>query len=196
MVGAKDEDDRRAGEWAAQQFAGFYHRAVVAAVGATWNPPPQGRWLQLIVAPPFEPEIVLTATETDGGCRVVANTVGCCVCRFLPYFDADRWSADDAVLPRTRHMSLEGEMDLRASALLWSAAGTVKPPPPSPLMTLDGIEISVRYRLASTVVEIDSCCPSRHSPEAALFDLLITSIAIPEDHLVFFAAAAVEPWLT
>ena len=108
--------------------------------------------------------------------------------QFVPLFVASYYAAF--------LLRFAGEMDLRASALLWSAAGTVQPPPPSPLMTLDGIEISVRYRLASTVVEIVSCCPSRHSLEAALFDLLITSIAIPEDHLVFFAAAAAERWLT
>src|SRR4051794_8242213 len=94
IVGAENEHDRQRGEWAAQQFQDFYSRTVVGAVGSTWDPPRQGRWLQLIVAPSFEPELVLTATETDGCCRVVANTVGLCVCSYLSYFDApDRWSA-------------------------------------------------------------------------------------------------------
>jgi hypothetical protein len=49
--------------------------------------------------------------------------------------------------------------------------------------------------LETTVVEIDSRCPSRHSPEVKMYDLLMASITIPKDHLVSIAAAAAERYL-
>ena len=84
-------------------------------------------------------------------------------------------------------MSLEGEMDLRARALLWSAAGTVKPPPPSPVATLDGIAAHIAH-VTSAVERLFA--KGSLDPDRVIADTPLRRAGAPRFEMAAWAPAA------
>ncbi len=164
-----------------EQFEHDVCRYVVDAVGAVWDPPPHRRWLQLVVLPSFEHEVVVTVTEADEGAVVSARTAQCSVWLFMSHSNRDSWSSrDESPSPAPSPVVAEAALSVADLERMWSIAGMVVPPPP--VLGLDGITFRLRTRVDTAVDDVDEVkvwSPRRHAPIVQLFDMLVARLAGP-----------------
>jgi hypothetical protein len=187
MKPPRDGGDERSSR-SIEVFLDDYHRFVVEAVGAEWEPLAGGRWVQLIVLPSFDPEIVFTAVEVDGTCRVVANTAQTNLWYQTAYSrDPDRGSPGERTPPPPNPVSVEYIVAGDHTDQFWSKVAAVQP---RELMGLDGMTIRVRARVGTEMTDVETWAPPARSAVGTLYGILVSSLPVPDDHPVATVAQA------
>jgi hypothetical protein len=143
---------------------------VVQGVGAHWEAPEAGDWLQLILRPSFDPEIVITAHRTAQGTEAVAHTAQCSLWEI--HLHAVGTLLDKPLPPsRTSTRLAINEADAER---LWAQAANV-PESRGQRQTagLDGMPLTIRIRLGAVSWDLESWSPVPDDPARPLIDNLL-----------------------
>jgi hypothetical protein len=154
-------------------------QALVTALRGSWDPPSDGRFVEVLLRPAFHPELLLVLHERPDGTVLWASTA---------QTNLFSWRRSNPLHPNhnpDEHPALVTATvwpNAETADHIWELADDVIQPDPRPGIGLDGVSVDLRIRLGGDLLHVQTWCPPADTPVGELleaFGRLATEMPIP-----------------